>query len=95
MTPNSNPLYSETVNIHSRKRQVRRIADYLMTVLRIPDGTHLVLFFGTGLERDNREAIATWIEATLAERDADATEARLAELAQDAKRKIVEQMEHP
>ena len=95
MNPSSNLLYSETVNIHSQKRQARRIADYLMTVLRIPDGTHLVLFFGTGLERNNREAIATWIEATLAERDADATEARLAELARDARLKIVEQMEQP
>jgi len=64
-----------------RKNQVQLIASYLMRALRIPNGNHLVLFFGTGNEQNNRQALVHWIEMHLDEIDPDDAEERLKYLA--------------
>jgi hypothetical protein len=48
-----------------RKRYVRNLAESLMAKARIPDGRHLVAIIGTGMERSNAEALATWVERTM------------------------------
>jgi len=93
MTPNPKSLFQETVNIHRQKRQAAKIADYLMTVLRIPEGSHLVMFFSDGGERCNRDAIAAWVERTIHECDADEAEVRLQQLAKRAHLQVISKMD--
>ena len=63
------------------EQQLRMIVSYLMQALRIPDGDHLVLTFGTGRERNNRQALMYWVAQHLDEIDPDETEERLKKLA--------------
>jgi len=63
------------------EQQLRLIVSYLMQALRIPDGDHLVLTFGTGRERNNRQALMYWVAQHLDEIDPDETEERLKKLA--------------
>jgi len=48
-----------------QSRQVQKIVSCLMAVLNIPEGDHLVMAFGDGHERDNREALETWVNSLL------------------------------
>ena len=63
------------------EQQLRLIVSYLMQALGIPDGDHLVLTFGTGRERNNRQALMYWVAQHLDEIDPDETEERLKKLA--------------
>jgi len=74
-----------------KKRQIELIANYLMQVLHIPDGKHVILFFGTGEEKDNRQALVTWVEKHIDEVDPDEAEQRLKLLANKAVQTIQEQ----
>jgi len=65
---------------HTDVSQAVRIVDYLIESLRIPEGDHLVTFFGSGTEASNREAMMTWICGLSHEYDADEAEYRLARL---------------
>jgi len=65
---------------HVDDSQTVRIVDYLIESLRIPEGDHLVTFFGSGTEASNREAMMTWIHGLDHEYDADEAEYRLARL---------------
>lgn len=76
---------------HSEQRQLRLIVSYLMQVLRIPDGDHLVLTFGSGNERNNRQALMYWVAQHLDEIDPDETEIRLRILASRASQTIQDQ----
>jgi len=93
MNPNLKTLFQETVNIHRQKQQAVKIAGYLMTVLQIPEGNHLVMFFGDGDEHSNRDAIAVWVGRTIHECDAYETEERLEQLARRAKLQVVRRMD--
>jgi len=64
-----------------------------MTVLRIPDGNHLVMFFGKGNERSNHDALMTWVSSIYNEFDADEGDVRLEELARRVKLKIMSHMD--
>lgn len=81
---------ADEVETRNRQRQIRLIVSYLMQALRIPDGDHLVLIFGTGHERNNRQALMTWVEKHLDEIDPDETEQRLRKLADKACRSFEE-----
>jgi len=70
----------------NKQRQLRLIVSYLMQALRIPDGDHLVLVFGTGRERNNRQALMYWVAQHLDEIDPDEAESRLKKLAGSAVR---------
>jgi 16S rRNA U1498 N3-methylase RsmE len=74
-----------------KKHQIQLIVSYLMQVLRIPDGNHLVLFFGSGQERDNRQALMSWVEIHIDEFDPSETEKRLRSLANKVVQTIQEQ----
>jgi len=67
---------------HERERecQIHRIVSLLMERLSIRDGHELVSYFGDGPEKDNREAIATWIKHLSPELPLDGVEERLADL---------------
>jgi len=78
------------VEIRKRRRQIRLIVSYLMQVLRIQDGDHLVLIFGTGHERDNHQALMYRVEQHLDEFDPDEAELRLKLLANSAVQTIQE-----
>jgi len=69
-------------------RQVRNIVSCLMVVLNIPEGNHLVMLFGCGDEKDNREALATWVNQMLPEINVDETEYRMEKLYRRAKLRI-------
>jgi len=61
-------------------RQIRNIVSCLMAVLNIPEGNHLIMIFGDGHERGNREALETWVRHMLPEIDVDEAESRLEQL---------------
>ncbi|MFQ5518570.1 MAG: hypothetical protein ACE5E3_01075 [Mariprofundus sp.] len=82
---------TDEVDIRNRQRQLRLIVSYLMQTLRIPDGDHLVLIFGSGRERNNRQALMHWVEQHLDEFDPDETELRLRRLASRASQTIQDQ----
>lgn len=84
-------LLTDEIEMRNRQRQLRLIVSYLMQALRIPDGDHLVLTFGTGHERNNRQALMYWVEQHLDEIDPDETELRLRKLANKACTTIEEQ----
>jgi len=81
-------LVSEMKDEREQARRIRNIVSCLMVVLNIPEGTHLIMLFGNGHERDNREALATWVEAMLPELDIDEVEGRLEQLCAKAKRRL-------
>ena len=91
MNESMTQFLADEVEARNRQRQVRLIVSYLMQLLRIPDGDHLVLIFGSGNERNNREALMTWVEKHLDEIDPDETEQRLSKLADKACRNFEEQ----
>jgi len=70
-----------TKSLGQQKNQIQLIASYLMQALHIPDGDHLVRFFGTGHENSNGEALVHWIETHLDEINLDDAEKRLKHLA--------------
>ena len=47
----------------------QRFTEALMLTCQIPRGIQLVAILGTGLEEDNREALAHWIRNHLAKLD--------------------------
>lgn len=67
------------------KQQIALIASHLMQALHIPQGSHLVRFFGSGQEQNNRQALIRWIEIHIDEIDPDETETRLKHLAKKQK----------
>jgi len=69
---------TETGNRH---RQMCLIVSYLMQVIHIPDGNHLIQAFSSGHESTNREALVHWVEKHLDEIDPDDAECRLRKLA--------------
>jgi uncharacterized protein YeeX (DUF496 family) len=63
-----------------------------MAVLNIPEGDHLVMAFGDGHERDNREALEaleTWVNYMLPEMDMDEVEGRLEQLCARIENRII------
>ncbi len=68
----------------AEQRRIRNITAYLMAFLHIPDGTHLIMVFGDGCERSNREAIEHWVARILPEIDAEEAEERLRRLCREA-----------
>jgi len=85
MNSNMNKITTyENQSDSSKQRQLRLIVSYLMQALRIPDGDHLVLIFGTGQERNNRQALMHWVEQHLDDIDPDEAEHRLRALANNA-----------
>jgi len=85
---------NQVIDTRSRnqKHQIGRIASYLMQALHIPNGNHLILFFGTGHEVNNRQALIHWIEIHLDEINPDDAEIRLKELAIKAVNNSKEQL---
>jgi len=70
-------------------RHVRKIVSCLMVILNIPEGNHLVMAFGDGHERDNREALETWVNYMLPELDMDEVEDRLDQLCARLEKRMV------
>jgi len=91
MNPNLERAMQDAVNIHKQRRQIAKLVDHLITILRIPDGSHLVPFFGNGYERDNRQALASWVEKHINEIDPNEAEQRLRLLANGAAQALQEQ----
>jgi len=50
-------------------RMIRRLASALQAAYRISDGDQLVAVLGTGVERNNREALVTWVDEQLPDLD--------------------------
>lgn len=61
-----------------RQRLVRQVAIILVNRMRISTGRELVGLIGRGNERNNGEALITWIEGRLAEESVDGDAARWA-----------------
>jgi len=66
----------QTMLIHlASQRQVERFQWRLVSALeaafRIPQGDHLVCVLGEGSERNNREALHTWLQRELQEMEAE------------------------
>lgn len=93
MRQNLEHVLSAAIQQQDHRRQIARIVSNLMIVLRIPDGNHLVMFFGSGHERSNREALITWVSSILHEFDSDEAEARLEKLARRARLKVISQLD--
>jgi len=81
-------LVSKMEQERDQARQVRKIVSCLMAVLNIPEGNHLVMAFGDGHERDNREALETWVNYMLPELDMDEVEGRLEMLCRQVKSRM-------
>jgi len=64
-----------------QRQQIHLIASYLMQVLHIPDGDHLVQYFGTGHAQNNQQALMQWVETHLDEINPDEAEQRLKHMA--------------
>ena len=86
-------ILENAIENREQQRQIVRIVDYLITILRIPEGNHLVMFFGSGNERSNREAINNWVTSILHEFDSDEAEMRLEKLARRAKLRVISRMD--
>lgn len=71
-----------------KKRRIRNIVTNLMSLLHIPDGTHLIDIFGDGHEADNREALTTWVGHLLPDLDEQEVEMRISQLNQRAETRI-------
>jgi hypothetical protein len=65
------------------RRQTLRIARALQVAFRIPPGRELVGVLGSGVEHDNLEALACWVERRLVDPDARLAETVLPHLADD------------
>jgi len=78
----------ELQQTRGKTRRIRNIVSSLMVVLNIPEGNHLVMLFGDGHEKDNREALATWVTKMSSEIDLTETENRLETLCLKAKNRI-------
>ncbi len=52
-----------------RVRIVLRLAEAIRVGMQIQDGVHLVAIIGNGDERDNREALRTWVAQVLYENE--------------------------
>jgi len=59
----------ETINEQNHTKQnkcyARNLAESLSYIARIPEGKQLVCIVGKGNERNNMEALATWIDKEL------------------------------
>jgi len=75
--------------MEQERSQARNIVSCLMVVLNIPEGNHLVMAFGDGHERDNREALETWVNHMLPELDMVEVEGRLEQLCNKLKKRII------
>jgi len=78
-------------NIYTDETQTERIADYLIFLLRIPDGHELVPYFSTGFEASNKEALITWINNMCADIDPDEAENRLELLVMNKRGKVMDE----
>ncbi len=67
---------------HYAPREIRRLAICLKGLCRIPDGSHLILLLGNGFERDNLEAIETWVTEQLPLVDESTPKTKLEHLSQ-------------
>ena len=47
------------------KRRIRNFAETLSHLGQVPEGSQLVALIGHGEERDNTEALCTWVEKEL------------------------------
>jgi len=72
----------------AQNRRIHRIVTNLMTILNIPDGTHLIDIFGDGHETDNHEALATWVGHMLPALDEHEVEMRINKRSQRAYKRI-------
>lgn len=54
------------VEAHLEKRVVRKLATALRQNIRIPETCHLAVILGDSSEKDNTDALVTWISAKLA-----------------------------
>lgn len=90
---NLDHLIERSVEKKERRKQMERVVDYLMVTLRIPPGCELVMVFGTGRERCNRDALITWVGNIQDEVDWDEAETRLSYLARRARLHVIDAME--
>lgn len=67
---------------HYSPREIRRLAICLKGVCRIPNGRNLVLLLGNSFERDNLEAIETWVTKQLPLVDSSTPKIQLEQLSQ-------------
>jgi len=72
----------------SHNSRIYRIVTNLMTILKIPDGNHLIDIFGDGHESDNHEALATWVAHLLPDLDEHEVELRINNLSKRAQTRI-------
>lgn len=75
-----NSLIKDEGQKSAAKRRAVSIADYLIIILRIPEGRHLVMCFGRGDERSNREAIMRWVDSIMNDYAFDEDEACLEQI---------------
>lgn len=54
------------IEAHLGKRVVRKLATALRQNMRIPETCYLAVILGDGSEKDNTDALVTWISAKLA-----------------------------
>ena len=78
----------ELQNERIKNLRISSIVANLMSLLHIPDGTHLIDIFGDGHEADNREALTTWVGHLLPDLDEQEVEMRIRQLNQRAETRI-------
>jgi len=59
----------DTLITQSARRNVRKLASAVGLALNIRPGCSLVMLIGTGSERNNQEALESWVAQTLIDRD--------------------------
>ena len=70
------------------EHRVNHLVGLLMDTLNIPEDDRFVSCFGTGGERDNREALTTWVRQMLLQLDADGIEAHWPEICERLQRRM-------
>lgn len=88
-----NSLIKNEGQKNAAKRRVASIADYLITILRIPEGRHLVMCFGKGDERSNRDALMRWVESIMNDYASGEDEACLEQITSRARHRIMDMMD--
>jgi len=74
------------------QRMVRKLAGALTIALNIRPGASLVMFLGSGHERNNLEAVCTWVNATLAAEGLPASRQALNTLTQMLEQELLSQL---
>lgn len=59
----------DTLITQSARRNVRKLASAVGLALNVQPGRGLVMVLGTGNERNNQEALETWVAQALIDRD--------------------------